>query len=54
VFHDRSKHIDIMYHLIEDCVQRGAARLDYIHTDEKMEDIFTKVLSRQKFEKFRD
>ena len=30
VFHDRSKHIDIRYHFIWDCVQRGAVRLDYI------------------------
>jgi hypothetical protein len=34
VFHDRSKHIDIRYHFIRDCVQRGAMRLDYIQTDE--------------------
>jgi len=29
-------------------------RLDYIHTDEQMADIFSKALSRHKFEKFRD
>jgi hypothetical protein len=54
VFHDHSKHTDIRYHFIKDCVQRGALRLDYIHTDEQMADIFTKALSKQKFEKFRD
>jgi hypothetical protein len=54
VFHDRSKHIEIMYHFIWECVQRGSVRLDYIHINEKMADIFTKALSRQKFEKFRD
>jgi hypothetical protein len=54
VFHDRSKHIDIRYHFIRDCVQRGVVRLDYTQTDEKMADIFSKALSRQKFEKFRD
>jgi hypothetical protein len=54
VFHDRSKHIDIKYHFICDCVQRGAVRLDYIQTDEQMANIFTKAPSRQKFEKFRD
>jgi hypothetical protein len=46
VFHDRSKHIDIRYHFIRDCVQRGAMRLDYIQTDEQMVDIFTKALRR--------
>jgi hypothetical protein len=30
VFHDRRKHIDIRFHFIRDCVQRGAVRLDYI------------------------
>jgi hypothetical protein len=35
-------------------VQKGAARLQYIQTNDKMEDIFTKAPSRQKFEKFRD
>jgi hypothetical protein len=54
VFHDRSKHIDIEYHFIQDCVQRGAVRLDYIQTNEQIADIFTKALSRQKFMKFID
>jgi hypothetical protein len=53
VFHDRSKHIDIMYHLNRDCVQRGVVKLDYIQTDEQVADIFTKALSKQKFMKFR-
>jgi hypothetical protein len=30
MFHDHSKHINIMYHFIQDCVHRGAVRLDYI------------------------
>jgi hypothetical protein len=45
MFHDRSKHIDIRYHFIWDCVQRGVMRLDYIQTNEQMTDIFTKALS---------
>ena len=39
MFHDRRKHIDIRYHFIRDCVQRGAVRLDYIQTNEQMVDI---------------
>jgi hypothetical protein len=46
MFHDRSKHVDIRYHFIRDCVQRRAMRLDYIQTDEQMADIFTKKLSK--------
>ena len=30
VFHERSKHIDIWYHFLKDCVQRGTIRLEYI------------------------
>ena len=54
VFHDRSKHIDIRYHFLRDCVQRGTIRLEYIQTDELVVDIFTKALCRQSFVKFRD
>jgi len=42
VFHDKSKHIDIRYHFIRDCVQKGAVRLEYVQTDEQVADIFTK------------
>ena len=34
VFHDRTKHIDIKYHFLRDCVQRGTIRLEYIQIDE--------------------
>ena len=43
MFHDRRKDIDIRYHFIWDCVQRGAVRLSYIQIDEQMADIFTKA-----------
>ena len=48
-----SKHIDIRYHFLRDCVQRGTIRLEYIHTDEQVADVFTKALCRQSFVKFR-
>ena len=34
VFHDKSKHIEIKYHYIEDMVQRGAMKLQYVATNE--------------------
>ena len=34
MFHDRLKHMEIRYHFIRDCVQRGAVKLEYISTDE--------------------
>jgi hypothetical protein len=54
VFHDRSKHIEILYHYIRDMVQRGALKLQYVSTDEQVADVLTKPLSHLKFEHFRD
>ena len=54
VFHDRSKHTDIMYHFIWDMAQRGAVRLDHIGTDEQVVDILTKPLGKVKFLTFRE
>ena len=49
MFHDRSKHIYIRYHFIQDMVQQGAVRLDHIESDEQVADILTKPLGRVKF-----
>ena len=54
VFHDKSKHIEIRYHFIRDMVQRGALKLQYISTDEQVDDVLTKPLSCVKFKHFRD
>ena len=50
VFHDRAKHIDIMYHHIRDCVQRRIMLLSYIPMEDQDVDILTKALTRSKFE----
>jgi hypothetical protein len=52
VFHDRSKHIEIKYHYIRDMVQRKEVHVKYLPTHEKIADIFTKPLSKTKFEYF--
>jgi hypothetical protein len=54
VFHDRSKHIDIRYHHIRDCVQRKIMLLQYIPTKDQDAHILTKALTRSKFEYHRD
>ena len=54
VFHDRSKHIDIQYHHLRDCVARKIMLLQYISTEEQDADILTKALSKCKFEFHRD
>eukprot|EP00253_Pinus_taeda_P024897 PITA_24897 len=50
VFHDRSKHIDIRYHHIRDCVQQRIMLLSYIPMDDQDCDILTKALTKRKFE----
>jgi hypothetical protein len=54
IFHDRSKHIEIIYHLIQYRIQKGAMKLWYISTDEQVADILTKPLVKGKFVFFRD
>ena len=54
VFHDISKHIDIWYYHIRDCVQWKIMLLSYIPTEDQDADILTKALTRSKFEYHRD
>ena len=54
VFHDKSKHIEIKYHYIRDMVQRGAVKLQYVATEEKIADVLMKPLARLKFKYFRE
>lgn len=49
VFHDRSKHIDVRYHFIRECVEDGRVRIDSIGTEEQLADIATKALARERF-----
>jgi hypothetical protein len=54
VFNDKTKHIEIWYHYIRDMVHKGVVRLQYVGTNEQDADVLTKLLSRVKFEYFRD
>jgi len=49
IFHDRSKHIDIRYHFIRECVEEDRVRLQSIGTTEQLADILTKALGRAHF-----
>ena len=54
VFHDRSKHIDIWYHHLQDYMMKRIMLLLYVSTEEQDTDILTKALSKCKFEFHRD
>ena len=44
MFHGRSKHIDIKYHFIRQCVERGQIIVKRVSTDEQKADALTKAL----------
>nr|GEX91755.1 zinc finger, CCHC-type [Tanacetum cinerariifolium] len=49
VFHGRSKHIDIRYHFIRECVENGHINVEHVSGELQRADILTKALSRLKF-----
>ena len=51
-FHDRTKHINIKYHLIQYHVEAKTIQLKHCSTKEQIADIFTKALGHVKFEQF--
>jgi hypothetical protein len=53
VFHERSKHIDLRYHFIQNCLAEGALSATYINTVDQLADILTKALGRVKFQELR-
>nr|GEW68307.1 ribonuclease H-like domain, reverse transcriptase, RNA-dependent DNA polymerase [Tanacetum cinerariifolium] len=49
VFHEESKHIDIRYHFIHECVENGHINVEHISGELQRADILTKALPRLKF-----
>jgi hypothetical protein len=49
VFHERSKHIDVRFHFIRDCLENGLLDVEHVRTEEQLADIVTKPLGRDKF-----
>lgn len=52
-FHKRTKHIEVRYHFIREKFYEGCFQLNYVNTKEQIADIFTKPLTRHKFQYFR-
>lgn len=53
MFHGRSKHIDIRFHFIRECVERGDVVLKHVSSSSQRADIMTKALATVKFERMR-
>jgi hypothetical protein len=54
MFHDRSKHIEMRYHYVQDIVQKNILSIRYVPTTEQTANILTKPLSLTKFVYFQD
>ncbi|KAK1860561.1 hypothetical protein I4F81_003149 [Pyropia yezoensis] len=50
----RTKHVDVCYHLIRDCVEKQQVVLAHVPTAEQLADGFTKALPRDAFTRFRE
>lgn len=50
----RTKHIEVKWYYIRDLQKDGIVNISKKHTDENVADIYTKRLSVEKFEIFRD
>jgi hypothetical protein len=46
VFHDRSKHIDVRYHYIQECVEEGRVDVEPVDTKFQLADVLTKALGQ--------
>ena len=46
VLYDRSKHIDVKFHFLRDCVDGGQIVIEFVETDRQLADILTKPLGR--------
>lgn len=53
VFHGRSKHIDIRFHFIRECVEKGEIIVKHVSSEEQRADPLTKALPVVRFEKMR-
>ena len=44
VLHDRSKHIDVKFHFLRDCVDGGQIVIEFVETGRQLVDVLTKPL----------
>jgi histone deacetylase 1/2 len=54
VFHARTKHIEVDYHFVRECVAQKALDIRFISTHDQLADVLIKPLSTQLFVNFRD
>ena len=50
IFHAHTKHIEVDYHFIRECVLRRDLHVKYISTGDQLANIFTKSLPTSRFQ----
>ena len=53
-FTKNSKHIEIHYHFVHECVKEKEIEIVKVNSNENIADIFTKALCKEKFTNFRE
>ena len=53
VFHERSKHIELKYHFIRECVETKKIELEFVPTELQLADMLTKPLGRVRLAELR-
>jgi hypothetical protein len=53
VNHERSKHIDIRFHFIQDHVKEGSVKLVHVASQDQVADIFIKPLPKVLLDKYK-
>ena len=54
VYHGRTKHIEVRYHFIQNCMEENKVMLKYVRTDDQLANLFTKPLRITKFLEFQE
>jgi hypothetical protein len=49
VLHGQSKHIEVKYHLLQESTENGRIKVEFIRSEEQLNDILTKPFDRVKF-----
>ncbi|KAI5317780.1 hypothetical protein L3X38_037487 [Prunus dulcis] len=49
VFHQKTRHINRMYHFIREALQDGVIDMRFCRSEEQLADIFTKALPKDRF-----
>lgn len=54
IFHSRTKHLELDFHFVRERVAAKSLIVRYISTEDQVADVFTKPLSRHRFQVLRD